>query len=100
MVGSAMPRRTEPGSRSRAHPLSGSPDLGLDTDGLQDCAGLTGIPQFVLIPAPVTTTTFRDFPKVSAMNCSSSSEFGETLIVGIIAMCTIYYCRDSSLSIM
>lgn len=84
-VGSATPRRTGLGSRNKAHLQSGSPDSGLIQALFRYCVELTGIPQFVLIPAPVTTTTFRDLPKVSAMSCSSSSESGVTLIVGIIA---------------
>jgi hypothetical protein len=46
-------------------------------------AYLTGIPQFVLIPAPVTTITFFDFPNVSATSCMCRSAPGRTLIVGM-----------------
>ena len=49
------------------------------------CAQLTGMPQFVLIPAPVTTTTFFDLPNVSAISCSCRSQPGPTLMVGIFA---------------
>jgi len=49
---------------------------------------LTGIPQFVLIPAPVTTMTFFDFPSTSAISCSSRAEPGETLMVGIVPSAT------------
>lgn len=45
----------------------------------------TGIPTFVLIPAPVTTTTFLDFARMSAISCNSAAEVGKTLIVGIVA---------------
>lgn len=46
---------------------------------------LTGIPQLVLIPAPVTTMTLRDFPKLSAICCSSRTEPALTCRVGIVA---------------
>jgi hypothetical protein len=52
------------------------------------CDSLTGIPQLVLIPAPVTTTTFLDFPRASAINCSSWLESGPTLIVGMMLIYT------------
>jgi len=41
------------------------------------------MPEFVLMPAPVTTTTLRDFSRASAMSCSSSVESGDTCCVGI-----------------
>ena len=50
------------------------------------CAQLTGMPQFVLIPAPVTTTTFLDFPSVSAISCSARPDPGPTLMVGIVSV--------------
>lgn len=48
---------------------------------------LTGIPEFVLMPAPVTTTTFFAFNKALAIAWSCSSEAGVTCVVGIL--CTI-----------
>jgi hypothetical protein len=46
-------------------------------------AKLTGMPQFVEIPAPVMTTTFLDFDRASAISCSCSSQAEETFVVGI-----------------
>lgn len=45
----------------------------------------TGIPQLVLIPAPVTTTTFFDLPIASAISCNPEKESGPTLVVGILS---------------
>ena len=45
---------------------------------------LTGIPELVLIPAPVTTTTLRDFSRASATVCKSSGELDSTWVVGIV----------------
>lgn len=45
---------------------------------------LTGIPELVLIPAPVTTTTFRDFRRASATVCRSSGELDSTCVVGMV----------------
>jgi hypothetical protein len=54
------------------------------------CALLTGIPQFVLIPAPVTTTTFLDFAIISAISCSSRPEPDPTWIVGMASDMRVY----------
>ena len=39
---------------------------------------LTGIPELVLIPAPVTTTTFRAFPRALATSWRRSGVTGVT----------------------
>lgn len=44
---------------------------------------LTGMPQFVEIPAPVMTTTFFDFDRASAISCSCNSQVEDTFVVGI-----------------
>lgn len=46
---------------------------------------LTGIPEFVLMPAPVTTTTFLALYNEFAMSWSSRSDPGVTWTVGIVA---------------
>lgn len=51
------------------------------------CDQLTGMPQLVLIPAPVITITFFDFPSASAICCSSRSAHGPTSMVGMMADC-------------
>lgn len=43
----------------------------------------TGMPEFVLMPAPVMTTTLRDFPRVSATACRESKHPGVIWTVGI-----------------
>jgi hypothetical protein len=45
---------------------------------------LTGIPELVLMPAPVMTTTLRAFHKAFAMSCSNGSQPGLTWVVGIL----------------
>lgn len=44
----------------------------------------TGMPELVLMPAPVTTTTFLDFDRQSAMSWSKSPDSGVTCAVGIL----------------
>jgi hypothetical protein len=44
----------------------------------------TGIPELVLMPAPVMTTTLRDFHSAFAMSCSNGSQPGSTCVVGIV----------------
>lgn len=44
----------------------------------------TGIPELVLIPAPVTTMTLRAFSSESAMSWSCDCESGGTCVVGIV----------------
>lgn len=41
------------------------------------------MPQFVEIPAPVTTTTFFDFDRAFAISCNFCSQVEETFVVGI-----------------
>lgn len=83
-----MQRRIVLGLTSIIHFLNESPIV-LSTNPVRRhhsvCAQLTGIPQFVLIPAPVTTTTLLDFPNLSAISCSSWPDPGPTLMVGILA---------------
>ncbi len=43
------------------------------------------MPEFVLIPAPVTTMTFLDFQSESSIVCSTRLEAGVTWTVGILA---------------
>lgn len=43
----------------------------------------TGMPELVLMPAPVTTTTLRALSRVFATVWSSSSELGSTCWVGM-----------------
>jgi hypothetical protein len=58
------------------------------------------MPQFVEIPAPVTTNIFLDLASVSAISCSSASHFDVTFVVGIVtfaplrrlAACTAVVC--------
>jgi hypothetical protein len=50
---------------------------------------LTGIPQLVEIPAPVMTTTFLDFARISAMSCSCWPDPGATFEVGM-ALLTLF----------
>lgn len=40
--------------------------------------GRTGMPELVLIPAPVTTTTFLALPTLSATSCSNADASGAT----------------------
>lgn len=44
----------------------------------------TGMPELVLIPAPVTTRTFFAFQRASAISCRSSLDSGNTWLVGIL----------------
>lgn len=44
----------------------------------------TGMPELVLMPAPVITTTFRAFHRVFAISCSKGSQPGSTCVVGIV----------------
>lgn len=46
--------------------------------------GRTGMPELVLIPAPVTTTTFLALPTLSATSCSNADASGTTWIVGML----------------
>ena len=41
------------------------------------------MPELVLMPAPVTTTTLRDLSKESATSCSSSAQAGSICCVGM-----------------
>jgi hypothetical protein len=43
------------------------------------------MPELVLMPAPVMTTTLRDFHSAFAMSCSNGSQPGSTCVVGIVA---------------
>jgi len=45
---------------------------------------LTGMPEFVLMPAPVITTIFRDFHTEFAISWRRDSEPGSTWVVGIV----------------
>jgi hypothetical protein len=56
--------------------------VGWFTEGVQ--THLTGIPELVLMPAPVITTTFLAFHSVFAISCSSGSQPGSTCVVGIL----------------
>ena len=50
---------------------------------------LTGMPEFVLIPAPVMTTTLRAFQRELAMSWSSGAEPGSTWVVGMAATAAV-----------
>jgi hypothetical protein len=52
----------------------------------RDSSKLTGIPELVLMPAPVTTTTFFALNKALAMSCKCRSHSGLTCMVGIFSM--------------
>lgn len=45
---------------------------------------LTGMPELVLMPAPVITTTFLALDRAFAMSCNSRSDPGVTWTVGIL----------------
>ena len=83
-------RRIGPGSESTGHFQIGSPDLIISrgpTPGAKmpwETRRLTGMPEFVLIPAPVTTTTFFALYSEFAMSCSSRADSGVTCTVGIL----------------
>jgi hypothetical protein len=92
-VDSARLRRTELESRSTGHVLIENPNtmsIKVHIRLRAVCALLTGIPQFVLIPAPVTTTTFLDFAIISAISCSSRPEPDPTWIVGMASDMRVY----------
>ena len=44
----------------------------------------TGMPELVLMPAPVTTTTLRAFQSAFAISCNNGSQPGSTWVVGIV----------------
>jgi hypothetical protein len=50
---------------------------------------LTGMPQLVDIPAPVITTTFFDFARISAISCNCGPLPDSTFTVGIFALGTV-----------
>jgi hypothetical protein len=86
--------RIELGLASKGHPPSENPifcQLGIHLHlWMAWIILLTGIPQFVLIPAPVTTTTLRDFPKSSAICCRSRAQPAVTCCVGIVKIHSFY----------
>jgi len=47
------------------------------------------MPEFVLIPAPVMTTTLRAFQRELAMSWSSGAEPGSTWVVGMAATAAV-----------
>lgn len=52
--------------------------------GALPALALTGMPEFVLMPAPVMTTTFRALNRESAIPCRRISSVGVTWVVGIL----------------
>lgn len=81
--------RTGPGSGNKGHSRSESPAVMLAHTApviASPCRTrvLTGIPEFVLMPAPVTTTTFLALCSALAMSCKSRSDPGVTWTVGIL----------------
>lgn len=80
-------RRIELVLTSTAHSPSGSPvkvvsNACMEEGGRRDIR--TGMPELVLMPAPVMTTTLRDFHNVLAISCRKASEPGSTWVVGIL----------------
>lgn len=83
--------RTAPELKSTGHSRSENPDLCVNEglNGHSNDLRLTGMPEFVLIPAPVTTMIFFDRSTDSATCCRSSSESGRTSMVGMLGCSNI-----------
>jgi hypothetical protein len=67
-------------------------------DALFNKGSLTGMPQFVEMPAPVTTTIFFDLANAFAISWSLSSQSGPTFVVGISLNCAAYALEVLGLS--
>ena len=84
----AGPCRTGPGLTNTSHSQNGSPatrSAGSTWElGEAGSARHTGMPELVLMPAPVTTTTLRAFQSAFAISCNNGSQPGSTWVVGIV----------------
>jgi hypothetical protein len=84
-IGGLLLGRVKLGLYERVQPVLGTKVLQHGQRGSCDGRGTrrTGMPELVLMPAPVMTTTFRAFHRVFAMSCNNGSQPGSTWVVGI-----------------
>lgn len=89
----STPPQTGPGSGSTGHFQSGNPNVKVSNGAAmsnwprntyENASELTGMPELVLIPAPVTTTTFFALYSEAAISWSNAVDSGVTWIVGIL----------------